>query len=117
DFVGSGLLDESEVEGMNGSTVEMKSDLIDSYVPPPPAPVPSSAPATEVVETLPDCVFDPNPPFEVKPKAPEPATTDWAATGAHDAVCNKPETSTSQTIGEAEAKPTQTMDQITARLN
>src|SRR5208337_1690909 len=38
-------------------------------------------------------------------------------TGAHDAVCNKPETSTFQTIGEEEAKPTQTMDQITARLN
>src|SRR5208337_886927 len=72
DFVGSGLLDESEIEGMNGSTVEMKSDLIDSYVPPPPAPVPSSAPATEVVETLPDCAFDPNPPFEVKPKSEWP---------------------------------------------
>jgi hypothetical protein len=99
DFVGSGLLDESEIEGMNGAPVEMKSDLIDSYVPPPPAPVPSSAPATEVVEKLPDAVFDPNPPFEIQPPPPTSASV-----------------STFESLAVSQTE-SQTMDQITVRLN
>lgn len=51
DAVGSGMLDESEVEGMKGSVVEVTKEQLEGYVPIPPAPEPSSAPATEVVES------------------------------------------------------------------
>lgn len=51
DFTGSGLLDETEVEGMSGSTIECDPGVgTESYVPPPPAPAPSAEPAEEVVE-------------------------------------------------------------------
>jgi hypothetical protein len=51
DFVGSGLLDESEVEGMRGATVEVTENDLKDYVPiaQAPAPVSAEAPATEVV--------------------------------------------------------------------
>ena len=90
DFVGCGLLDETEIEGMNGAPVEMKSDLLDSYVPPPAAPEPSSAPATEVVEKV------------AKPAAPVPAAT-----------------STPPLLEKLAATQveSQTMDQVVARLN
>jgi hypothetical protein len=104
------LLDESEIEGMNGAPVEMKSDLIDSYVPPPPAPVPSSAPATEVfaeyatnaqveemTRVVKEYATNPNPPFEIQAKIEtERAAVEYS---------NKP------------TEPVTTMDQITARLN
>ncbi len=49
DFTGSGLLDETEVEGMNGDTIACDPGVgNEAYIPPPPAPVPSSEPATEV---------------------------------------------------------------------
>ena len=117
DFVGSGLLDESEVEGMNGAPVEMKSDLIDSYVPPPPAPVPSSAPAIEVLEKLPDAVYDPTPPswpigetLEVTVEGPsiDPRITE----AANSLVANQ----IASLKAEVEATE-KTMDQIIARLN
>jgi len=52
DFVGSGMLDESEIEGMNGSVVEVTDSQLKGYVPIPAAPAPAtaSAPATEVLE-------------------------------------------------------------------
>lgn len=52
DFVGSGLLDESEVEGMKGSVVEVTEADLKDYVPiaAAPAPVTSEAPSTEVLE-------------------------------------------------------------------
>lgn len=51
DFVGSGLLDESEVEGMRGSVVELPDAELKDYVPisAAPAPVSADAPATEVL--------------------------------------------------------------------
>ena len=116
DFVGSGLLDESEIEGMNGAPVEMKSDLIDSYVPPPPAPVPSSASATEVFEKLPDAVYDPTPPswpigetLEVTVEGPsiDPKITEAANSLITGMIAGL----------KAESQPRPTMDQITARLN
>lgn len=115
-FVGSGLLDESEVEGMNGSPVEMKSDLIDSYVPPPPTPVSSSAPAIEVLEKLPDAVYDPTP-----PSWPIGETLEVTVEGP--SIDSKiTEAANSLTAGmiaglKAESQPGPTMDQITARLN
>lgn len=135
DFVGSGLLDESEVEGMNGSPVEMKSDLIDSYVPPPPAPVPSSAPAIEVLEKLPDAVYDPTPPswpigetLEVTVEGPSipswpigetlevtvkgPSIGPKITEAANSLVANK----IASLKAEVEATE-KTMDQIIARLN
>ena len=52
DFIGSGLLDESEVEGMKGSTIEVTEDDLKDYVPivAAPTPVSAEAPATEVKE-------------------------------------------------------------------
>jgi hypothetical protein len=52
DFVGSGLLDESEIEGMKGATVEVTENDLKDYVPiaPAPTPVTAEAPATEVVD-------------------------------------------------------------------
>ena len=52
DFVGSGLLDESEVEGMRGATIEVTENDLKDYTPIAQAPVPVSAeaPATEVIE-------------------------------------------------------------------
>jgi len=52
DYVGSGLLDESEVEGMNGAVVEVTENDLKGYVPIPSAPTPvaASAPAKEVVD-------------------------------------------------------------------
>jgi len=134
DFVGSGLLDESEIEGMNGAPVEMKSDLIDSYVPPPPAPVPSSAPAVEVSEVidpglhdpldekLSPSIFNPNPPFEIQPPPPtekaakqyygnkmtDPGNTAFSVNSASVSTFESPAVSQTES---------QTMDQITARLN
>ena len=51
DFVGSGLLDESEVEGMRGATVEVIENDLKDYTPiaQAPAPVSAEAPATEVL--------------------------------------------------------------------
>jgi hypothetical protein len=49
DFTGSGLLDESEVEGMKGSVIEVTSEQLKDYTPIPAAPAPSDAPATEFV--------------------------------------------------------------------
>jgi hypothetical protein len=51
DFVGSGMLDESEVEGMKGSVVEVSDADLKDYVPIPEAPAPASAAAqaTEVI--------------------------------------------------------------------
>jgi hypothetical protein len=50
-FTGSGLLDETEVIGMKGDMIECDPGVgNEAYVPPPPAPVPSEAPATEVLE-------------------------------------------------------------------
>jgi len=51
DFTGSGLLDESEVEGMKGSVVEVTEADLKDYVPitQAPAPVSADAPATEVL--------------------------------------------------------------------
>lgn len=51
DFVGSGLLDESEVEGMRGSVIEVTEADLKDYVPivAAPAPVSSEAPSTEVL--------------------------------------------------------------------
>ena len=53
DFAGHGLLDESEVEGMHGRVVECDPGVPANYKPIPsaPAPTPSSAPATEVLES------------------------------------------------------------------
>ncbi len=52
DFVGSGLLDESEVEGMRGATIEVTENDLKDYTPiaQAPSPVSAEAPATEVVE-------------------------------------------------------------------
>jgi hypothetical protein len=52
DFVGSGLLDESEVEGMRGATIEVTENDLKDYTPiaQAPAPVSAEAPATEVIE-------------------------------------------------------------------
>ena len=52
DFVGSGLLDESEVEGMRGATIEVTENDLKDYTPiaQAPAPVSAEAPATEVME-------------------------------------------------------------------
>lgn len=78
DYVGSGLLDESEVEGMNGAVVEVTENDLKGYVaiPPAPTPVAASAPAKEVLPeppapSLPPAVFEPEPPFTVaaKPEA------------------------------------------------
>ncbi len=51
DFVGSGLLDESEVEGMRGSVVELPNEELKNYVPiaQPPVPASSDAPSKEVL--------------------------------------------------------------------
>ncbi|SRR6266568_4867351 len=49
DFVGSGLLDETEVEGMRGAVVEVMDAALVGYVPIPSAPTVSNAPATEVI--------------------------------------------------------------------
>lgn len=51
DFVGSGLLDESEVEGMKGSVIEVTEADLKDYVPiaATPAPATAEAPATEVI--------------------------------------------------------------------
>jgi hypothetical protein len=48
DMAGHGLTDESEVEGMNGTVVEMAPDAFENYTPTPLPPVPTSAAATEV---------------------------------------------------------------------
>lgn len=48
-YTGSGLLDETEVEGMSGRTIDCDPGVgNEAYIPPPPAPVASSEPATEV---------------------------------------------------------------------
>jgi hypothetical protein len=52
DFVGSGILDESEVEGMKGAAIEVTAADLAGYQPiaEAPTPVSAEAPATEVVE-------------------------------------------------------------------
>jgi hypothetical protein len=52
DFVGSGILDESEVEEMKGSTIEVTAAALAGYEPiaQAPTPVSAEAPATEVIE-------------------------------------------------------------------
>lgn len=55
---GAGLLDETEVQGMSGSTVECEPGIGADYVPPAPAPVVTAAPAKEVVEPPPVAVLE-----------------------------------------------------------
>jgi len=88
--VGSGLLDESEVEGMKGQVQAVNPGVgVSTYVPPPAAPEPSSLPATEVF-------------------AEAPAST--------SIICPIP-ASVEPTPAAVTPPVLQTMDQITARLN
>lgn len=50
DFTGSALPDESEIEGMHGSVVELSVTELSNYAPPPAAPEASNAPASEVLD-------------------------------------------------------------------
>ena len=74
DFTGSGLLDESEVEGMRGSTIEVTEADLKDYVPivAAPAPASSEAPATEVlaetVERVQTTPFPPEVYHSIKPE-------------------------------------------------
>jgi hypothetical protein len=101
DFVGSGMLDESEIEGMHGSVVALDESTLEGYTPPPPAPVPSSEPATEVIPEKPAIdpaiikagdtlvakmvesmkpLFETAPPFGVQGPATEPGITEKEVT-------------------------------------
>jgi hypothetical protein len=128
DMVGSGMLDESEVEGMHGSVVPVDTTgMSSSYVPIPaaPVPVPSSSPAIEIrqdqlTEAVKKSCFSPDPPFETWPMGKtlevtvEGPSIDPAITAAADSLVARIIENTAAAV-KAATQPTE--QEITSRLN
>lgn len=120
DYAGYALLDESEIEGMNGSPVDVTEEAIKGFVAAPAAPQANAAPAVEVLPSQPPAPgLEPVPAHIVERAAQEPPfSPNQAAVLAIDPLVERAATELiPQSVAPDPVELKREMDKVFARLS